>query len=144
MRSAWLFLMAFATAVASQQSAEPGVAQFEIAHADSLIDEPIAMRVAGLAPGENVTIRVRGGVNDAWTANASFIADGDGRISSSEFVADRCQVSHGDPRCTYGANLEFLARDRNRNGNLDRTEMDGTRPVRAACWAPSLSAMLCS
>ena len=86
MRTTWLFLMAFAAAVPPQRSAEPSVAQFEIVRADFLIDEPITIRVTGLTPGANVSIRVRGGVNDAWTANASFVADGDGCIDLTQMA----------------------------------------------------------
>src|SRR5580693_2276076 len=89
MRSVFLFLLALAAAAPSRPSAEPGVAQFEIVHEDSLIDEPIAIRVTGVTPGANVTIRVRGGVNDAWTANASFIADGDGRIDVTRMAPSK-------------------------------------------------------
>jgi len=86
MRSAWLFLMAFAAAAPSPPPVEPGAVRFEIDRADALIDEPIAIRVTGLTPGASVTILVRGGVNDAWTANASFIADSTGRIDLTQMA----------------------------------------------------------
>jgi hypothetical protein len=86
MRGALLFFMAFAAAVPLQGSAEPGPAQFEIVHADSLLDEAIAIRVGGLTPGAVVTIRLRGGTNDAWTADASFVPDREGRVDLTQMA----------------------------------------------------------
>jgi dienelactone hydrolase len=75
-----LFLFATLAFPARSQPPLESAARFELAHDDVLIDEPIAIRASGLTPGASVTVRLRGGLDDAWTAAATFTADGDGRV----------------------------------------------------------------
>ena len=63
-----------------QPPIESAVARFELARDDVLIDESIPILASGLTPGASVTVRLRGGLDDAWTANATFTADRDGGI----------------------------------------------------------------
>jgi dienelactone hydrolase len=60
--------------------APPGGPRFEIPRDDFLIDEPVPIVVSGLAPHATVTIRLRGGQGEAWSAAAIFAADADGRL----------------------------------------------------------------
>lgn len=48
----------------------------------SLIDESVAIRVSGLAPGQMVKLwaRARDANNEDWASSASFVADSDGQI----------------------------------------------------------------
>jgi Ca2+-binding EF-hand superfamily protein len=77
----------------------------------------------GVQPGDRISLKV-------WQAHEWSVAlarndaDHDGRISAAEFVSELCAMAHSDPRCSYGANLQFQALNRNRNGFLDRDEMD--------------------
>jgi Acyl-CoA thioester hydrolase/BAAT N-terminal region len=78
-----LFLLATLTfPVRSQPPVDSVAARFKLAHDDVLLDEPIPILVSGLTPGASVTIRLRGGLDAAWSANTTFTADRDGRIAA--------------------------------------------------------------
>ena len=50
------------------------------------LDEPVAIRLAGLTPGGRVTVRARLATyfdGHTWTAEAAFVADGDGTVDLS-------------------------------------------------------------
>jgi dienelactone hydrolase len=46
-----------------------------------LIDEVVPITISGLAPGDAVTIRARGG---AWSSSAAYTADGSGNVSVAD------------------------------------------------------------
>jgi hypothetical protein len=85
--------------------------------------EPETFDSFGVQPGDRISLKVW--QDHEWSvALARYDADHDGRISAAEFMSELCAMAHGDSRCSYGANLQFRALDRNRNGFLDREEMD--------------------
>ena len=46
-----------------------------------LIDEPLVIRLDGLEPGAEVTVRARlSGYGGSWTSSATFVADASGCI----------------------------------------------------------------
>src|SRR5258708_1286719 len=85
--------------------------------------EPETFDSFGVQPGNRISLKVW--QDHEWrVALSRNDADHDRRISAAEFVSELCAMAHGDPRCSYGASLQFRALDRNRNGFLDREEMD--------------------
>jgi dienelactone hydrolase len=75
--AAWALLVLGLTAHVARAQAG---ARFELSRDDVLIDEPIPIIIAGVTPNASVTVRLRGGVDNAWSSNATFTADGDGRV----------------------------------------------------------------
>lgn len=57
-----------------------GDVHFEIPARDVLIDERIPITLSGLMPRATVVIHLRGGENDEWTSNATFVADAGGTV----------------------------------------------------------------
>jgi dienelactone hydrolase len=60
--------------------------RFEIAPARALVDEPLSIRVAGVAPGARVTLRATMARSPevAWQSWAVFVADASGRIDAGK------------------------------------------------------------
>src|SRR5438093_1143997 len=56
-------------------------AQFELPRQSFLIDDVGPIVVAGLPPGEAVTIRLHGGAQDAWSSSETFTADANGVVN---------------------------------------------------------------
>lgn len=79
-----LIVLGAALALGLSAPSQPAVpstpARFELPHDDVLIDESIPIVVSGQAPGANVTVRLRGGADESWAADATFTADRAGRI----------------------------------------------------------------
>jgi dienelactone hydrolase len=57
----------------------------------SIVDEPLAIRVSGLAPGEHVTLRASqtDDLQRTWRAHATFVADSNGQVD----VATQAPIS---------------------------------------------------
>jgi hypothetical protein len=96
-----LIVLGAALALGLSASSRPAVpstpARFELPHDDVLIDESIPIMVSGLTPGANVTVRLRGGADESWAADATFTADRDGRIDLTRIAPLRGSYKDIDP-----------------------------------------------
>jgi dienelactone hydrolase len=93
-------------------------------HEDVLIDEMIPIVVSGLHPGATVTIRLVGNKDNAWTSNATFIADNDGRVDLARMAPVKGSYKDIDPMGLFWSaepmrfpryadkNIEFAAPER--------------------------------
>jgi len=100
-RQASCSLIVLAAALTLAARSEPSIAQaaarFELSHDDVLIDEPIPIVVSGLTPNASVTMRLRGGSDNAWTAAATFTADRDGRVDLTRMAPAKGSYTDVDP-----------------------------------------------
>jgi len=111
--------------------------RFEIPRDDLLVDEPIAITLAGLAPRATVTIRVHGGQNDAWTSNATFVADAAGRVDLG-----RAAPVSGSYRDVDAMGLFWSAERRTSSSSDQAEEEDVTSPDQWLLTAETNSAIV--
>jgi len=66
-----------------------GTASFELLSDNALLDEVVPIVVRGLTPHSTVTIRARSGGQQPWVANATFVADENGRVDLAHMAPTR-------------------------------------------------------
>jgi dienelactone hydrolase len=107
-------------------------AHFDIPRTDVLVDESIPITVSGLPPNATTIVRLRGGAGDAWTSNATFIADANGQIDVA-----RMTPVHGRDYKERDAMGLFWSAEQHRDTGAIESRDDDDAPATPESWTLS-------